>query len=709
MLNMYKKVNWYYLAIFFITIIIFHFSYNLKTLNPTNIKWLMAAYHDWGTHYLGWAFYKDEPWTFPIGAIQNYNYPNGTNIGFTDSIPLMALLFKPLAFLLPDDFQYFGIWLFLCFFITGIYSFKIFELYKVKRYISIIAVVLIMANPVLIFRGFHPALCSQWLIVASIYFYLKNSNLQNAKSNNISQIIILILSALISPYFTAMIFGFNIILPLKNFFFDKSITLKDLIIYPVLSLFSVLIIWYIIGMIGIEESTNLASVERYNYFSFNLNSFFNSYGNYSKFFPDLQRTDPRQYEGFAYLGLGMMVIIISSLVYLILYKKNILIKAFKKYSLLVLLCCGLTLFAITNELTYGTETILKLPLPKIIETLGFVFRASGRFIWVMYYFIFIFSLLIFMKMRINVKIKLGLLVLFTSLQMYDIQELFTSRNLPSGSYTTKLSDEKWITVMKSFDDIIIYPPYSYNYSMTYPMDYQDVCFLALKAKKPISNGYVARTNIHDSEKFRTELTRKLNLGQIEDNRLFITTPDYIGDFDVLLKKNSVDIQYMNKFVFIYSNKKKLSTSHFENDIVSRKTIDSIKQYYKKHKSVEFKPVDFELKDESKIVANFDNFDFKENILQLRGWAFLKETSDNKGDTIFLSLTNNNRTVAIPFKVDKRPDITTFYKKKYLDDSGFYSAINTQSLDKKVYNIGIIIKNKTGSYFYIKTDKIIDIK
>ncbi len=36
-------------------------------LQPSNINWLMTARHDWGTHYLGWAFYKNEPWHFPIG------------------------------------------------------------------------------------------------------------------------------------------------------------------------------------------------------------------------------------------------------------------------------------------------------------------------------------------------------------------------------------------------------------------------------------------------------------------------------------------------------------------------------------------------------------------------------------------------------------------------------------------------------------------
>ena len=42
-----------YLIIGIVSVVIFHFSYGIEILNPTNIRWLMEAHHDWGTHYLG--------------------------------------------------------------------------------------------------------------------------------------------------------------------------------------------------------------------------------------------------------------------------------------------------------------------------------------------------------------------------------------------------------------------------------------------------------------------------------------------------------------------------------------------------------------------------------------------------------------------------------------------------------------------------------
>src|SRR4030095_5804229 len=145
--------------------IIYHTCYGLHTLWPGNTSWLMTIKHDWGTHYLGWLFYQHEPWHFPLGEVHNYFAPGGTNVGFTDSIPLLAILFKLISFILPGEFQYFGIWLLLCHLLTAYYTILLFRRFKVKDIYTFFAVIFIAANPVLIYRGMHPALCAQWMLL----------------------------------------------------------------------------------------------------------------------------------------------------------------------------------------------------------------------------------------------------------------------------------------------------------------------------------------------------------------------------------------------------------------------------------------------------------------------------------------------------------------------------------------------------------------
>jgi hypothetical protein len=69
-------------------------------LNPSNVTWLLAGL-DEAQHFLGWHFFRHEPWSFPPGLIRGYLDPLGTSIGYTDSVPLLAFVSKVFAFALP--------------------------------------------------------------------------------------------------------------------------------------------------------------------------------------------------------------------------------------------------------------------------------------------------------------------------------------------------------------------------------------------------------------------------------------------------------------------------------------------------------------------------------------------------------------------------------------------------------------------------------
>ena len=83
------------------------------TLNPTHKTLIMSG--DWMQHWFGWLMFRREEWTFPLGAISGMPYPIGTTVGYTDSNPLVSLLLKPFSGLLPQEFQFIGLWLAFCF------------------------------------------------------------------------------------------------------------------------------------------------------------------------------------------------------------------------------------------------------------------------------------------------------------------------------------------------------------------------------------------------------------------------------------------------------------------------------------------------------------------------------------------------------------------------------------------------------------------
>jgi len=79
-------------------------------LNPTDVSWL-AGDLDPSTAYIGWAFFRHEPHlTFPFGWTHGIGYPLGEYVAYFDNIPLLAVVGWLFRGILPENFQYFGLY-----------------------------------------------------------------------------------------------------------------------------------------------------------------------------------------------------------------------------------------------------------------------------------------------------------------------------------------------------------------------------------------------------------------------------------------------------------------------------------------------------------------------------------------------------------------------------------------------------------------------
>ena len=113
-----------YLCVVSIGLICFCVIYGTKVLNPGYVDWILSG-GDLTQHYLGWVAYRASDWHFPIGMVDTLAYPYQTSIIFTDSIPLFAVIFKALSPILPETFQYFGLWGVCCFVLQGVCACRI--------------------------------------------------------------------------------------------------------------------------------------------------------------------------------------------------------------------------------------------------------------------------------------------------------------------------------------------------------------------------------------------------------------------------------------------------------------------------------------------------------------------------------------------------------------------------------------------------------
>ena len=691
--DMSKKA--YYLWAVAIAAIVFYLYYDFSILWPENINWLLSARHDWGQHYLGWAFYRDEPWYFPIGTIKDYIYPVSTNIGFTDSIPLLAIPLKFLSPLLPEDFQYIGIWMFLCYVMTAFYSLKIFRLYNIRPIFAILATLLITGNPVLWFRGMHPALCAHGFIIASIYFYLKPATKENVTVINRNQVILTCITSVVHPYLFAMVVGFNFILPLRQYYYEKVLSFKKALVYPVFCCAISLSVWVIVGLIKIGPSESLVAGNSYGLYVFNLNSLYNSSG-FSSLFPAVA-TDgsPFSYESFMYLGLGMGMLITGLLLYGSVSGK--LLSFFKKNKFLYplfALAGFMVLFAITNRITFNDSVLFEIPLPQALLKIGSIFRASSRFFWVAYYLILFFFLLFFMKQRMEPAATIILLLTITGLQAYDLRPLIHGRNLPPGTYNSPLNEKKWKSIIKDYDRIITYPPFQ-NHLLS-NMDYQDLSFLAVKNNVAISIGYTARDNIRKNNQYTDSLTHSINNGILRDNELYITSPEHLERFSALFHNNKSSLDYLDGYYLVYSKRVPRKT-YFEYNQAEKNKLDSIAALYSQTGIIK----EIKIKDYSdRIMSDVEDITFENKTLRIKGWAFLKGKNNIQGDSVFVTVSNESenylgRTIKI-----KRPDVTASFKADDLEDSGFSATIFTEDFKTDNIIIGLSIKSKDGEWEHV---------
>ena len=104
-----------FLFYFFISLALTSLFIGYDNLSIYKTKWLFSG-DDRSAHQIGWYFFRNDIWRFPLGINPNFGDQIGNSIVYSDSIPIFALIFKAINFLLPEKFQYFSLWFILCFF-----------------------------------------------------------------------------------------------------------------------------------------------------------------------------------------------------------------------------------------------------------------------------------------------------------------------------------------------------------------------------------------------------------------------------------------------------------------------------------------------------------------------------------------------------------------------------------------------------------------
>jgi hypothetical protein len=441
----------------------------------TNVNWIYKSGGDLFQHQIGWEWFRQEAWHFPLGRIVAYGYPFGTSIAFMDSIPLFAIPLKLFSPLMKQNFQYLGLWELVSVIGQMLMGMLILGEFTPSIFKKILGASLLILSPPLIFRAFyHDSLTAQWILLAAVLFILIEYHHKLWRG---SWIILFAVATLVHPYFVVMLVP---LWAISLFFrFKKDKNKRDIILDMLAVCGGLLLIGYCIGFFSLSAG-DIETGNSRNY-SWNLNGFINPL-QYSSFFKQLPTGTGRQYEGFSYLGLGNLLIFPIAF---ILFLKKEYSSRYRNFLLpFVFISILFCLFALSNKAYLNGQSLWTIESPEFIVTLFTIFRSSGRFIWPVFYFLVLFGLISIVR---NFRYATPLLLLALVLQLIDIQPLYSSKKI-SGfiNYKSDLQAEFWQAASKTNQHIILIPAANLD------SIYAPITLYARQNKLTLNWGYFAR-------------------------------------------------------------------------------------------------------------------------------------------------------------------------------------------------------------------------
>lgn len=480
----------------------------LHILPPDSKGWIMAGFLDPQQCYLSWELFRHTPFCqFPIGANPALGMEISSSIVFTDSIPLLAIIFKPFSPLLGDVFQYFGFWLMLCYVLQYFFAYKLISYFTADTFIQIIGACFFVLAPAFLMRTtIHMALSGQWLVLAAFCIFFAERFLPWR------WLLLLFLAISTNVYLLLMVAAVWCCDIIQRLIKKEVMSGHALINFCQGAIIVVLLMW-VLGyfMLGPVPKVDHVFPGMNVLAPFNPGKSLIPVQGWSKIIPEIKLI---QGDGFMFLGLGNILLLFSAIFIWLRSRASTMNKA-TRYALYILIAV-LSIIALSNKIYIGEYKIISYPLFKPFEILYTVFRGYGRMFWPVYYLIILFSLVVISK--ISRRVSITMISLILAIHVYDLSGQLTEirafySNPPT--WESPLKSELWNDFAQRYDKVLYVLPSNNFFGFVPWVEYAAVHHLS------INMGYFSRDDENKIRAARFRLTNELLAGDFDPTALYV--------------------------------------------------------------------------------------------------------------------------------------------------------------------------------------------
>ncbi len=489
--------------------------FGLHPLHTGAVDWLMHT--DPATHYLGWAFYRNGPWSaWLLGDAPAYMFPIGTSVALTDSIPLLAVPLRALDALLPRPFQYFGLWLLACFALQGVTAARLAEKLGANRTQSVLAAALLVWFPTLAWRFTHPtlghsSLCAHWLLLLAMTpLVTRDDDAPRAVKPAAAALVI---ASAVHTYLFLLVGAFLAVDALRTLLARRRPAYEALA--GALAA-SALVLWSQ-GVFGRRVGQSPGGVGTY---SANLDTFVNSWG-FAAVMPAMPSIDG-QHEGYAYLGLGNLLLVGAALV--VALRRRDREGARDGFRWLAAACGAFALVAFVPRVCLGQRVLFDLAhATRAFDRVFDHLRATGRFVWPLAYLAVIASLRTIVR-RLDAREATIALSLAAAAQVVDVLPAHARWHLPR-EIAWRAHSPVWRASAHEYRHFALFPPKFMhtncrNRYLAWPV-FAAIANLPADLGWTLNGGYSARPPMAAVDAYCRESLRAVRAGELRDDTVYV--------------------------------------------------------------------------------------------------------------------------------------------------------------------------------------------